>query len=112
MICQATALCGIVLWKATDNPGLAVLINLGVDFAGLLPTYRHALQAPHAETWQMFAITAFAAALTLVSVQHYTFIALAPPAYICGANVITVSTILFLRRKSKLEEAARLPEAA
>jgi hypothetical protein len=101
MLCQAAALGGIVLWKLTADPNLAVLINLAVDLAGLLPTYRHVLRAPDAETWQTFAITTLAGGLTLLSVQHYTFIAVAPPAYICFANVITVSTILLLRSKRR-----------
>ena len=103
--CQVTVIAGVVLWKLTEKPGTAVMINLGVDFAGLLPTYRHVLKSPGAETWQMFAITAAAAALTLLSIQHYSFVAIAPPAYIFGANIITVSTILFLRR-SRLQAMA------
>lgn len=101
LTCQGVALLGVVLWQVTNNPNLAVLINLGADFAGFLPTYRHALKAPHAETWQMFAISAASATLTLVSIQHYTFIALAAPLYIWSANVALTSTILLLRRRQR-----------
>ena len=107
--CQLAAIGGIVLWRATANPNLAVAVSLGVDFASLLPTYRHVLRAPFAETWQMFAISGLAAFISLVAIQHYTFIAVGPAAYIFVANTITVSTILLLRRKRMLETAL-LPE--
>jgi hypothetical protein len=106
--CQSTALFGTVLWRVTNNPNLAVLVNLGTDFAGFLPTYRHALKSPHAETWEMFAISAFSAVLALASIEHFTFIALASPLYIFSANIALVITILGMRRKS----SQLLPENA
>lgn len=104
--CQAVALAGIILWRLTDNPNLAVLINLGADFSGFLPTYRHVLGAPHAETWQLFALSACSASLALLAIPRYSFIALASPLYIFCANIVTCTTILALRRRSTSAAAA------
>jgi len=99
IICQAAALLGVVLWRITSQPSIAVAINVVTDFTGWLPTYRHALKAPHAETWQTFALSGLSSALTLISIQHYTFIALAFPVYIFSANVAIVNTILLGRKR-------------
>ncbi len=98
VVCQAAALLGLALWGFTSNPALAVVINLVVDFAGLLPTIRHAWEAPHAETWQSFAISMVAGTLALISIQQYSFIALAMPLYILCADTTLTSIILSRRR--------------
>jgi hypothetical protein len=95
--CQAAALLGLVLWQVTNSPAIAVVFNLAADFAGLLPTIRHAWKAPQAETWQTFVIAMVASALTLLSIQKPTFISLAPPIYIFLAD-ITMTSIILTRR--------------
>ena len=99
VICQSTALLGVVLWQLTNQPTVAVLVNVITDFAGWLPTYRHAWKSPHAETWQTFAFSGCSSALTLISIQRYTLIALVFPAYILSANIAIVSTILARRQR-------------
>src|SRR5581483_7020956 len=39
IICQAAALLGVVLWRITSQPSIAVAINVVTDFTGWLPTY-------------------------------------------------------------------------
>jgi hypothetical protein len=97
--CQATALVGLTLWGITSNPAVAVAINVATDFVGLLPTIRHAWKSPHSETWQTFAIAMAAGALTLISIQNYTFISLASPIYIFFADTTMLFVILSRRRK-------------
>lgn len=101
IICQAAALVGLALWQLTDNAALAVAINITTDFVGLLPTIRHAWQSPRAETWQTFAISLSAGALALISIQHYSFIALAPPLYIFLADATMTMVILYRRIVSR-----------
>lgn len=100
IICQSSALLGVVLWRLTSRPAVAVLVNVATDFSGWLPTYRHAWRSPHAETWQTFAFSAVSSMLTLISIQHYTLLALAFPTYILCANITIVSTILVRRRRA------------
>ena len=108
VICQVAALAGLLLWAATRNPALAVAISVAVDFVGLLPTLRHAWKSPEAETWQTFAIAMIAGLLTLISIQHYTFVSLAAPAYIFFADTTVVTTILYRRQQHKVALEAKV----
>lgn len=97
--CQVVALLGIPLWLLTGQPTLAVLILMCVDFAGGLPTLRHAWAKPHEETWQTFAISILAGALTLASLQRYDIVALAMPLYIFLFDSSLMLAIFYRRRK-------------
>ena len=99
IICQGVALMGIPIWLLTRQPALAIAIELCVDFAGGLPTLRHARKAPGEETLRTFVLSALAGLLLLLSLHVYSFVAVAMPAYILlfdGAIVYSIVT----RRKS------------
>lgn len=102
VLCQAAALVGLTAWRLTNDPAIAIAINVATDFVGLLPTIRHAWNAPHAETWQTFVIAMCAGALTLASIQHYSFVSLASPMYIFSADTVTAAVILSRRRAEKV----------
>lgn len=98
VICQTIALLGIPLWLMTGHPELAVLILLCVDFAGGLPTLRHAWKAPHEETWQTLATSGLGGVLILISLTQYGVVALTMPAYILLFD-IAVLAIMFSRKR-------------
>ncbi|HSW81112.1 MAG TPA: hypothetical protein VLG40_01830 [Candidatus Saccharimonas sp.] len=100
IVCQLFALCGIPLWLLTGQPALAVFILMCVDFAGGLPTLRHAWRSPGEETWQTFAISAFAGSLTVVSLSQYNFVSLAMPLYITLFDAVMLYIVLYRRRVS------------
>jgi hypothetical protein len=102
-ICQALAVIGVLLWRLTGNPSAAVLLSLVVIIIGALPTWRHAYKLPGEETWQGFVMGAVAGALTLLSLSHYTFVALALPI----STVLNCSTIAIIitSRRRILEKA-------
>lgn len=97
--CQVAALLGIPLWLLTSRPEAAVLVILAVDFAGGLPTLRHAWRAPHEETLQTFAYSALAASLLLLGLEHITLIAVAMPLYILLFDSAVAGTILWRSRR-------------
>jgi hypothetical protein len=96
--CQVIALLGIPLWLTTAQPALAIGLLLIVDFAGGLPTLRHAWQAPHEETWQTFVASLVAGVLILISLERYDFIAIALPLYIFLFDLAIIITIFYRRR--------------
>jgi hypothetical protein len=100
-ICQLLALCGIPLWLVTGQPALAVFILMSIDFAGGLPTLRHAWKSPGEETWQTFAISAFAGSLTVVSLSQYDFVSLTMPLYITLFDTVVLCIILYRRHTAK-----------
>ncbi len=97
VICQALALGGIVAWRLTGQPDLAVLIAVSIDLVAALPTWRHAWLAPFAETWQGFAVADCAAVLTLFAITRYSIISLAFPALVL-TNCSVLVTIIVTRR--------------
>lgn len=96
--CQIIALLGIPLWLMTGRPELAVLILLGVDLAGGLPTLRHAWKAPQEETWQTFATSAIGGLLILISLTQYSMVAITMPAYILLFDIAVIAIIFFRKR--------------
>lgn len=102
--CQIIALLGIPLWVLTGQPALAVLLVLGVDFSGGLPTLRHAWKAPQEETLKTFALTAVAGLLLLLSLNHYTFIAVAMPLYILLFDSAIVFAIAYGRHAARQKQ--------
>lgn len=106
--CQVAALLGIVLWRLTKQPDLAVAIAVSINLVAALPTWRHAWIAPFAETWQGFAMGAIASILTLYSIDTYTFISLAAPIGNLFNCAVVVSVILSRRRTSPVPFRARV----
>ena len=94
-ICQVVALLGIPLWLLTDNPALAVAIVIAVDFAGGLPTLRHAWRAPHEETLVTFLVSGFAGLLLLASLREYNFVAMGMPLYIFLFDMSVIAAIIW-----------------
>jgi hypothetical protein len=104
IICQVLAILGVILWLATGNPSLAVLLSLTVILIAALPTWRHAWRLPYEETWQGFGMAIAASTLTLASVEKINFIALAYPI----STFVNCSVIVFIiltRRKCAIMPA-------
>jgi hypothetical protein len=99
VICQILALVGIVLWRLTGVPAVAVAIVIIADLIGALPTYRHSWHMPHEETWQTFAYGSVAALLAIFSVKNLNFISLGYPIYIFLSCVSFLFTIKYRLRK-------------
>ncbi len=58
--CLAASLIGLVLWGVSGAPLFAMVINMGVDFAGALPTIRKTYRNPQSEdktAWTIFLIS-------------------------------------------------------
>jgi hypothetical protein len=100
IVCQAVALLGIPLWIMTNRPELAVLLVLLVDFAGGLPTLRHAWRAPHEETLQTFVYSAVAGSLLLLSLPGYSVVAVTMPLYIVLFDAAIIFSIVYRRRRA------------
>ncbi len=96
--CQVVALIGLGLWFITSEAWVALAIAVAVDVVALLPTLRHSWRKPHEETWSTFALSAFAAALVVVTVPELSFVALAYPVYLVLGNAAPTAVILYRRR--------------
>ena len=104
--CQVLAVAGIVLWRLTDSPDLAIVFTITASFVGSLPTYRHAWKLPHEETWQFYALDGFSAIVAIASVAHFTFADLGYPIYIAFSDYTIMGAILTRLKASKLPRAS------
>jgi hypothetical protein len=98
IVCQVIAAIGIVLWLATGNPSIAVILSLSVIVIAALPTWRHAWLKPSEETWEGFAIAVVAGILTLFSLRSFTLVALAFPIVLI-VNCSVMTSIILVRRR-------------
>ena len=92
--CQILAVVGIVLWRITNSPDLAITFTITASFIGSLPTYRHAWRLPREETWQFYALDGFSAIVAVTSVAHFNFIGLGYPVYIVLSDYSIMGVVL------------------
>ncbi len=98
-ICQVSAILGLVLWFIFDNPTIAVLITILIDFIAALPTYRHSWLKPSEETWQTFLLSGVGAAVGLSSLTSFTIASLAYPVCLLSLGLTLSATIVVSRKK-------------
>jgi hypothetical protein len=98
ILCQASAVLGLVLWLVFDSPVIGIVVPLVIDFIGALPTIRHSWLKPSEETWQTFLVGVVAPMFTLFSLTRFNIASLAFPLYLFLANG-TLTLIIVGRRK-------------
>jgi hypothetical protein len=59
-ICQISALAGLTLWLIFNDPALAIIASIAIDFIAALPTFRHSWLQPAEETCRPIALVAWA----------------------------------------------------
>lgn len=99
IISLAIAACGILLWKLTRDPMLALLVVIFVDFLAFYLTITKTWKAPETETLSSWVFAVASAALGLASVGGYANLTkMIYPLYILLGNGFLVWVILFRRR--------------
>lgn len=91
IVCGVMSVLAIVLWLLTKTGDIAILFSLVADALALIPTLLKAIKAPETESYNVFFFGAISAAITLLTISHWTFTVAAFPIYI-----LTHCTILFL----------------
>ncbi len=79
--CLAGAGAGLLAWWWFDSPVVALVMALGVDLAGALPTIRKAWVAPHTEDRLAWALFIAGNTLNLVAVDRWEFAIAIYPIY-------------------------------
>jgi hypothetical protein len=111
IICQVSALLGLVFWLVFNSPTIGIVVPLAIDFIGMLPTLRHAWLKPGEETWQTFILGVVAPAFTLLSLTRFNIASLAFPLYLFMANG-AVTLVIIARRRQKGLPLGRAKEVA
>jgi len=86
LACGALGVAAIVVWQATSDPRLALVIAIAGDVFLCIPTVVGALRDPASEMGSRFLIAAAAALLGAVSARRIDFLSLGWPLYLAFAN--------------------------
>jgi len=80
--CGGLAGLALVLWAITDSAVVAIILSIGADALAAIPTVRKAITHPHTEHPFFFVLVSLGGALTLLTIQRWTFADWAFPLYI------------------------------
>lgn len=94
IICLVFALIGIILWRITKNPVVALYFAIGADFIGMIPAIIKTYHFPETEIWLFFALDVLAAIFSLLALEKWTLEEFSYPIYIMLINLIMVLLIL------------------
>lgn len=80
--CGALSGLAVALWALTDSAVLAIALSIAADALAAIPTVRKAITDPHTESPVFFVAVSLGGALTLATLQRWTFADWAFPFYI------------------------------
>lgn len=100
-ICQIGALIGLILWWFFNDPALAVIASVTIDFIGALPTLRHSWLRPNEETWITYALSSFGGIFAVLALTSFNFTSLSYPVYMVFSNLLLFTVILIRTQKKK-----------
>lgn len=98
LVCLMIALFGIVIWKLTNNPVLALYAAITADFAGMVPALIKTYRFPHTEFWLAYAFDITAASFSLLAIQKWDIQGFSYPLYIFIINIIMLLIIVIRPR--------------
>ena len=93
--CLVISFISLILWFSTNNPLLALCINLAIDIIGSLPTIRKTYFEPHSEdklSWIIFWIGNTMNFFVILISKEWTFVSIPYPLYL----FLLASTIVIL----------------
>jgi len=102
-LCLGGIVIGLILWALFNNPAIGVWAAIVIDFIGLVPTIRHAWQAPNEETALTYAAVLIGGALAVTPViisGETSVTAIGYPTYAALSLGAVTATILWRRSRS------------
>jgi hypothetical protein len=97
ILCLLVAIIGILLWKLTNSPILALYCSILADFAGMVPALIKTYKLPNTEIWQFYLLDVFAALFSLLALSTWNVQGFSYPIYIFTINLVMVFLVLRLK---------------
>lgn len=97
IVCLVIAILGIVMWKITSDPILALYFAILADFTGMIPALIKTYRRPETEVWTFYALDVAASVFSILAITKWTLADVSYPIYILLINIIMV--ILIVRKK-------------
>jgi hypothetical protein len=107
IVCQSTALIGFILWWVLNDPIIAIIASVSIDFTGSLPTIRHSWLRPQEESWAAYVISALGSAFSIASLSSYSLASLAYPVYIMLICALIAMVIVVRRGRIAIKKTRR-----
>jgi len=98
ILCLIIAAVGIVLWRITSNPALALYAAVSADFVGMIPALIKTYRMPETEYWLSYLFDLLAILATGFAIQNGGFNEYLYPVYLFVIN----SIMMFLIFRPKL----------
>jgi len=95
LICLFMALTGIILWRITSNPIIALYCAISADFIGMIPTIIKTYRFPKTENWIPWAMCSLAAMINLLAIENKTLQVISYPLYLMLINFVMVPIIFY-----------------
>jgi len=100
IICLIIAILGILLWKTTNNPTLALYSAIAADFTGMAPAIIKTYKFPETEVWTFFFLDTIAAGFSILALKSFSLQESSYPIYIM---LINFTMVLLIIRPKKLK---------
>lgn len=101
ILCLLIAGVGILLWKTTDEPVLALYFSLLADFTGMVPALIKTYKYPQTEVWSFYLLDVFAAIFNIAAIQKGAINEYLYPIYIMLINLVMVVLIIRPKQNTK-----------
>lgn len=97
-VCLILSFVGLLSWKSTNNPLLAVFMVTIADILAFAPTLRKGYYKPYEDTASTWALNSIKFLISLIALQNYNLTTILYPATLVISNG-SLFFILLLRRK-------------
>lgn len=97
-ICFSLAVISIAIWYATSSAFIALILNIGIDFLGLIPTIKKAYLRPESEDRTAWTLESFAGVINIIALDSSKFSIIIYPIYLLTLNS-AVAMLLYRRKK-------------
>lgn len=95
LACAVLAAIGIVLWRITDDPNLAIAFSILADIFGSIPTVLKAYKQPKSEVATPYLLSMASMVITLLAITEWSMASAAFPIYIFLINFVIFSLTKF-----------------
>jgi hypothetical protein len=98
ILCLAVALLGVVLWRVTSDPALALYACVIADLAGMVPALVKTYRLPGSEYYLSYIFDLVAIVLTILAIRNGGFNEYLYPTYLVIVNSLM---LVFISRRTK-----------
>jgi len=99
-VCLTGALISALIWYLSESALTVLLVNILMDFIGLVPTIKKSYLRPEGENRTAWTLESFAGLLNMFAIERWTFAIAFYPMYLLILNM-TITTLLFRTTQQK-----------